>query len=157
MEQSKSYKVIGVILTFLLAFMTVSNYSGYSNAEAESTMLQEQFSAAFQQQEYAEVPEMESFATGFLQQVESKLVPYVYRKKSLYRLVGCIVALFGIVLLRSGKFIGFHLFLGGMLIGIVAVFYMFGFGMLGWVFNFTHVVFTAAVATYYFTKRKELT
>lgn len=158
MKQSKSYKIIGVILTFVLAFMTVSNYSGYANAEEESTLLREQLSVAFEQQQeaYEDVPEMQSVVDGFIEHIDTKLVPYVYRQKSLYRLVGCIVALLGIALLRSEKFIGFHLFLGGMLIGIIAVFYMFGFGVLGWIFNVTYVVFTTAVATYYFTKRKEL-
>lgn len=158
MEQSRSYKIIGIILTVVLSFMTVSNYSGYTNAEKDSELLRADLKTAFSQQQkaYEEVPEMQSVFDEFDEQLENKLVPHTYRQKSLYRLIGCIVALFGIALLRNGKFIGFHLFLGGMLVGIAAAFYTFGFGMMGWLFNVTHILFTAAVATYYYTKRKHL-
>ncbi len=135
--------------------MTVSNYSGYTNANKDSELLRADLKTAFSQQQlaYEDVPEMQSRFEGFNEQLENKLVPNVYRQKSLYRLIGCIVSLFGIALLRNGKFIGFHLFLGGMAVGILAAFYTFGFGMIGWLFNVTYILFTAAVSIYYYTKK----
>ncbi|MDB4161032.1 hypothetical protein N9772_01530 [Bacteroidia bacterium] len=158
MEQSRSYKIIGIILTVILSVMTVSNYSGYTNANKDSELLRADLKTAFSQQQlaYEDVPEMQSRFEGFNEQLENKLVPNVYRQKSLYRLIGCIVSLFGIALLRNGKFIGFHLFLGGMAVGILAAFYTFGFGMIGWLFNVTYILFTAAVSIYYYTKKKYL-
>lgn len=135
--------------------MTVSNYSGYTNANKDSELLRADLKTAFSQQQlaYEDVPEMQSTFEGFNEQLENKLVPNVYRQKSLYRLIGCIVSLFGIALLRNGKFIGFHLFLGGMAVSILAAFYTFGFGMIGWLFNVTYILFTAAVSIYYYTKK----
>ncbi len=158
MEQSRPYKIIGIILTVILSFMTVSNYSGYANADKDSELLRADLKTAFNQQQlaYEDFPEMQSTFDGFAEQLENKLVPSLYRQKSLYRLIGCIVALFGIALLRNGKFIGFHLFLGGMAVGIVAAFYIFGIGMIGWLFNVTYILFTVSVSIYYYSKRKYL-
>lgn len=158
MEQSRLYKVIGLILTLILSVMIVSNYSGYTNADKDSELLRADLMTAFSQQQeaYKEFPEMQNAFDGFNEQIENKIVPYQYRQKSLVRLIGCLVALFGIALLRNGKRIGFHLFLGGMLLSIVAAFYAFGLGMVGWLFNVTYIIFTAAVATYYYIKREYL-
>jgi hypothetical protein len=92
----------------------------------------------------------------FISDLEYNIIERRYKKLSLTRIIGCIVALFGSVFLRQMRKIGLHLFFGGSLFTLMGSFYFTGFSLSGWVLNFSFLVFTLISGLYFLKKRDYL-
>ena len=88
-------------------------------------------------------------------EAEAVLIPEVYQKHSLYRMVGCFIVLLGLVLLRNLKSIGYHLLVAGLIFTLFTGFYTFGLGVFGWLFNLYYMCL-AAFSIFYYTRKRAL-
>lgn len=155
MEVSSRFIWISRILTFLFAFMMVSNYGGYSQPE-EVVQLREGMIAQFQSEAAKNKDEESLNAIEFITtEAEAVLVPEVYQKHSLFRMVGCFIVLLGLVLLRNLKSIGYHLLVAGLIFTLFTGFYTFGLGVFGWLFNLYYMCL-AAFSIFYYTRKRAL-
>ena len=156
MDVSSRFIWISRILTFLFAFMMVSNYGGYSQPE-EVVQLREGMIAQLQSEAAKNNDEESLSAIDFITaEAELVLVPDIYQKHSLYRMVGSFIVLLGLMLLRNLKSIGFHLLVAGMLFLVFTGFYSFGFGIFGWLFNLYYMTLGGFSMFYYSRKRSLL-
>jgi hypothetical protein len=105
------------------------------------------------QKENSSNPTLEDTFDKFIIDLENNLTEIKYKKLSLIRIIGCVVALFGGIFLRQKKKLGLHLFLGGNLFVLIASFYFLGFGLSGWVINFSYLIF-AIISTVYFIRKR---
>ncbi|MBT6236157.1 MAG: hypothetical protein HOI49_08760 [Bacteroidetes bacterium] len=151
------YKFGGFMLTFITAFMAVSNYSSYSNP-SEVAQLQESISVAIQEQEKSfGTEETTDVYVGFKENLTTYLTELRYAKSSLLKIIGSFIALIGSVFIRRKQKIGIHLFLGGMLFGILGTFYYHSLGVSGWSLATWPILFTAVVGFFVYRKREVFT
>lgn len=155
MEISKSFRFIGSFLTFLLAFLVISNFGSYSSASEELAILLPQIQEGLDQQIIAMEGEedAEESMKGFKTQFSEMLTVPAFRMHSLLKMVGCLAGLIGIVMLRRLKSLGLHLFIGGMAICVVSGIYLYGASLVGAMFTILYLLFGTAVAVYYWSKR----
>jgi hypothetical protein len=108
------------------------------------------------QKEKSNNPALDGTFDQFISDLEYNLIERRYKKLSLTRIIGCIVALFGSVFLRQMRKIGLHLFFGGSLFTLMGSFYFTGFSLSGWVLNFSFLIFTLISGLYFLKKRDYL-
>jgi len=142
------------VVTLILSFMIASNIESYRHPESID-FLREAFITSLKDQQVA-VKESEKMYDQFVQDFEVNLVEVTYQKVSMIRIIGCIVALFGAVFLRTRKKIGLHLFIGGNIFMILGCFYFLGFSLSGWILNFMYLVFGLLTSLYFGRKRGQL-
>ena len=153
MEIGSRFIWIRRILTFLFAFMIVSNYGGYSQPD-EVVQLREGMLAQLQSEAAQKNDDESMDAINFITaEAELVLIPAIYQKHSLFRMVGSFIVLLGLILLRNLRSIGFHLLVAGVLFLVFTGFYSFGFGIFGWLFNF-YYMFLGAFSIYYYSRKK---
>ncbi|PCJ62791.1 MAG: hypothetical protein COA58_16645 [Bacteroidetes bacterium] len=157
MNGSKTYKYICIGLTFFLAFLTVNNVGSYSSSENVPTMRESIISGLEEQAElYESDPKMTEAFEAYILSIEESLTERRFRQHSLFRIIGCLLSLVGVVFLRLHKTIGLHLFVAGMIFSIFTGFYTLGIGIMGWVLNILYAVLLLTFGLYFFSKRKEL-
>lgn len=152
------YRIIGLVLTLLLAFSVVTNYGSYSQPE-DATSIKEGILKELdntQDNFVADDPTVAVVET-YKKDIEESLSIYSFRQLSLYRMVGCLVMLIGVTFLRLRKSVGLHLFFAGGIFTLASGFYAMGMGILGWIFSLWYIFIIATFGFYFFTKRKELT
>jgi hypothetical protein len=157
MEVGSRFVWISRILTFLWAYLLVINYSGYTQPDTvvlqrEGIITQLETEAAKQKND-TETRDATDYIKAEAQMV---LVPDLYQKHSMYRMVGCLITLIGVVLLRNLKSLGFHLLSAGTIFLIFTGFYSFGFGIFGWLFNLLYLAIGLFSVLYYMGKRELL-
>jgi len=157
MGLTKSYSIIGFIVTLMLSFIIASNIESYRHPESVNFLRDSLVESLEFQKEKSNNPTLEGTFDQFIYDLESNLIERRYEKLSLTRIIGCIVALFGSLFLRQKKKIGLHLFLGGSLFALVGSFYFMGFSLSGWILNFSFLVFTLISGLYFIKKRIHFT
>jgi hypothetical protein len=156
MGLTKSYSIIGFIVTLILSFIIASNIESYRHPESVNFLRDSLLESLEFQKEKSNNPTLDGTFDQFISDLEYNLIERRYKKLSLIRIIGCIVALFGSVFLRQKKKIGLHLFLGGSLFALVGSFYFIGFSLSGWVLNFSFLVFTLISGLYFIKQRVHL-
>jgi hypothetical protein len=154
MEVTRSFKIVSIILTFIWAFMMISNYDGYSNpeqAEVMRTGLIAQLQAEADKND--DNQEVQAAIDGYITSIEQTLLTPNYKKHSLYRMIGCFIAFVGVVFLRNGKAIGLHMLGAAVLFLLFTGFYAIGFGLIGWVFNLFYIFFGGLSFLFFYQKR----
>ena len=153
MGLTKSYSIIGFIITLLLSFILASNIESYRHPDSVNFLRESLLESLESQKENSNNPTLEDTFDKFIIDLENNLTEIKYKKLSLIRIIGCVVALFGGIFLRQKKKLGLHLFLGGNLFVLIASFYFLGFGLSGWVINFSYLIF-AIISTVYFIRKR---
>lgn len=157
MKSSTISTVVGVVLTFLVAFFLASNLTSYQNPaqinklrENLLTDLENRMEGMQKLEGASELQEM------YEVDIENTLTERNFKRASMFRFIGLIVVLFGVFVLRKKRSIGLHLFLAGMLFVVVTGFYSYGLGIVGWALNIGYIVFTLVVGLFYYARRGEL-
>ncbi|MGB0849876.1 MAG: hypothetical protein ACPGTP_01405 [Bacteroidia bacterium] len=157
MKSSTFSTVVGVVLTFLVAFFLASNLTSYQNPsqinELRETLLTDFENRMDDMQELEGAAELQE---RYVVSIEKSLTEGNYKRASMYRFIGFIVVLFGVFVLRKKKSIGLHLFLAGMLFVVITGFYSYGMGIVGWALNIGYIIFTTVVGLFYYIRRGEL-
>ncbi|MFT4597875.1 MAG: hypothetical protein ACJAR8_000026 [Bacteroidia bacterium] len=156
MKQINAHKIIGLVLTFLLAFNVVTNFGTYSQPE-DATIIKE---GVLKELENRKVDFEDDLAISAIESykkdIDQRLNIRSFKKLSLYRIIGCIVMLIGVVFLRMKKGIGLHLYFAGGFFTVIAGFHAMGGGILGWIFNLWYIMLLLVFGVYFFIKRTEL-
>jgi hypothetical protein len=153
MGLTKSYSIIGFLVTLLLSFVIASNIESYRHPESVNFLRESLLESLELQKEQSNNPTLNETFDQFISDLEYHLIERNYKKLSLIRIIGCVVALFGSIFLRQKKIIGLHLFLGGSLFALIGSFYFIGFSLSGWVLNFSFLIFTLVSGLYFIKKR----
>lgn len=144
------------MLTFLLAFNVVTNFGTYSQPE-DATIIKE---GVLKELENRKVDFEDDLAISAIESykkdIDQRLNIRSFKKLSLYRIIGCIVMLIGVVFLRMKKGIGLHLYFAGGFFTVIAGFHAMGGGILGWIFNLWYIMLLLVFGVYFFIKRTEL-
>lgn len=156
MGLTKSYSIVGFIVTLILSFVIASNIESYRHPESVNFLRDSLLESLEFQKEKSNNPTLDGTFDQFISDLEYNLIERRYKKLSLIRIIGCIVALFGSVFLRQMRKIGLHLFFGGSLFTLMGSFYFTGFSLSGWVLNFSFLVFTLISGLYFLKKRDYL-
>jgi hypothetical protein len=156
LKQINAHKIIGLVLTFLLAFNVVTNFGTYSQPE-DATIIKE---GVLKELENRKVDFEDDLAISAIESykkdIDQRLNIRSFKKLSLYRIIGCIVMLIGVVFLRMKKGIGLHLYFAGGFFTVIAGFHAMGGGILGWIFNLWYIMLLLVFGVYFFIKRTEL-
>jgi acetaldehyde dehydrogenase (acetylating) len=151
------YAVGGFVLTFITAFMVVSNYNSYQHPE-EITVFRESIDIALEDQRKVSGSEdTEAVYNSLTENVDAYLTEYRYKRSSLFKCIGAFIALLGSVFLRRRLRVGAHLVMGGMLFSISGTFYFHSVGLTGWFLAAVPLIFTLIVGTVIYRKRASLT
>ncbi|MEK9600909.1 MAG: hypothetical protein VW147_03635 [Bacteroidota bacterium] len=153
---TKSYSILGFVITLILSFVIASNIESYRHPESINFLRESLLESLEFQKENSNNPTLDDTFDKFIFDLEYNLNERMYKKLSLVRMIGCIVALFGSVFLRQRKKLGLHLFLGGNIFVIMGSFYFLGLGLSGWVINFSYLFFATLSTLYFFRKRAYL-
>jgi len=156
MGLTKSYSIVGFIVTLILSFVIASNIESYRHPESVNFLRDRLLESLEYQKEKSNNPALDGTFDQFISDLEYNLIERRYKKLSLTRIMGCVVALFGSVFLRQMRKIGLHLFFGGSLFTLMGSFYFTGFSLSGWVLNFSFLVFTLISGLYFLKKRDYL-
>ena len=156
MGLTKSYSIVGFIVTLILSFVIASNIESYRHPESVNFLRDSLLESLEYQKEKSNNPALDGTFDQFISDLEYNLIERRYKKLSLIRIMGCVVALFGSVFLRQMRKIGLHLFFGGSLFTLMGSFYFTGFSLSGWVLNFSFLVFTLISGLYFLKKRDYL-
>jgi acetaldehyde dehydrogenase (acetylating) len=147
----------GFVLTFITAFMVVSNYNSYQHPE-EIMVFRDAIDIAMEDQQKVSGPtDTEEAYNSLAENVDVYLTEYRYKQSSLFKGIGAFIALLGSVFLRRRLRIGAHLVLGGMLFSIIGTFYFHSIGFTGWLLAAAPLTFTLAVGAVIYRKRASLT
>ncbi len=155
MKSSSVYQVISILLTFIFAFLVAANFGTYHKPE-EANLMKKQLLSELEKKSgelNSTDPGLEFFRS-FQSSIELSLTPQNYKMHSLYRIIGCFISLLGIVMLRRKKALGLHLVIAGIIFVVFTGFYVFGFTLIGWVFNILYILFGGLVSLYYYSKRE---
>ena len=150
---SKSYSILGFMITLILSFVIAGNIESYRHPESINFLRESLLESLEFQKENSNNPALDDTFDQFIFDLEYNLNERKYKKLSLVRMIGCIVALFGSIFLRQRKKIGLHLFLGGNIFVLMGSFYFLGLGLSGWVINFSYLIF-AILSTLYFVRKR---
>lgn len=158
MEASRTiYAIGGFVLTFLTAFMVVSNYNSYQHPE-EITVFRESIDIAMEdQRKFSGPAETDAVYSSLAENVDVYLTEDRYKRSSLFKGIGAFIALLGSVFLRRRLRVGAHLVIGGMLFSIIGTFYFHSVGLTGWLLAAVPLIFTLVVGTVIYRKRASLT
>ena len=156
MGLTKSYSIVGFIVTLILSFVIASNIESYRHPESVNFLRDSLLESLEYQKEKSNNPALDGTFDQFISDLEYNLIERRYKKLSLTRIMGCVVALFGSVFLRQMRKIGLHLFFGGSLFTLMGSFYFTGFSLSGWVLNFSFLIFTLISGLYFLKKRDYL-
>ena len=156
MGLTKSYSIVGFIVTLILSFVIASNIESYRHPESVNFLRDSLLESLEYQKEKSNNHALDGTFDQFISDLEYNIIERRYKKLSLTRIIGCIVALFGSVFLRQMRIIGLHLFFGGSLFTLMGSFYFTGFSLSGWVLNFSFLVFTLISGLYFLKKRDYL-
>ena len=156
MGLTKSYSIVGFIVTLILSFVIASNIESYRHPESVNFLRDRLLESLEYQKEKSNNHALDGTFDQFISDLEYNIIERRYKKLSLTRIIGCIVALFGSVFLRQMRKIGLHLFFGGSLFTLMGSFYFTGFSLSGWVLNFSFLVFTLISGLYFLKKRDYL-
>ena len=156
MGLTKSYSIVGFIVTLILSFVIASNIESYRHPESVNFLRDRLLESLEYQKEKSNNHALDGTFDQFISDLEYNLIERRYKKLSLTRIMGCVVALFGSVFLRQMRKIGLHLFFGGSLFTLMGSFYFTGFSLSGWVLNFSFLVFTLISGLYFLKKRDYL-
>jgi len=154
---SKTYQIVAIVLTFLMLFLLMNNIGSYDTPESISEF-KTNWLAEIENQKgtIGEDPAGEYFLKYVRSDINDNLKEVRFKKQSLFRIVGSFISLLGVIFLRLRKEIGLHLFLAGMLFSIFSSFYLFGFGFIGWTFNFIYLLILFGFGTYFLFQRNNL-
>ncbi len=153
----KIYAIGGFVLTFITAFMVVSNYNSYKHPE-EITLIKASILKAMEDQRTLYGCDgMDDVYDSLEENIETNLTEYRYKRSSLFKGIGALIALLGSVFLRRRMRVGAHLFIGGMLFSIIGTFYFHSLGLTGWSLTVMPLIFTLIVGTVVYRKRASLT
>ena len=156
MGLTKSYSIVGFIVTLILSFVIASNIESYRHPESVNFLRDRLLESLEYQKEKSNNHALDGTFDQFISDLEYNIIERRYKKLSLTRIMGCVVALFGSVFLRQMRKIGLHLFFGGSLFTLMGSFYFTGFSLSGWVLNFSFLVFTLISGLYFLKKRDYL-
>tara|TARA_B110000495_G_C22552401_1_gene334053 strand:- start:39 stop:515 length:477 start_codon:yes stop_codon:yes gene_type:complete len=157
LKQINAHKIIGLVLTFLLAFNVVTNFGTYSQPD-DATIIKEGVLKELENRkvDFEDDDLAISAIESYKKDIDQRLNIHSFKKLSLYRIIGCIVMLIGVVFLRMKKSIGLHLYFAGGFFTVITGFYVMGGGILGWIFNLWYIMLLLVFGVYFFIKRTEL-
>jgi len=141
----------------LLAFNVVTNFGTYSQPEEANFIKEgilkelENSQGDFRDENFT-IRGIESYKKD----IDQSLNVHSFKELSLYRIMGCLVMLIGVVFLRMKKGIGLHLYFAGGFFTIITGFYAMGGGILGWIFNLWYIMLLLVFGVYFIVKRTEL-
>ena len=153
MKSISAYQIIGILLTFFIAFLMASNFGSY-HQPAEVHVMRDGLLAELDKQAIQN-PIVQEATDRYKNNIETSLTEPRYKQHSLFRIIGNFILLLGVVLLRHQKMIGLHLFIAGSIFIFFTGFYTLWFGIIGWVFNLFYMLWTLGFGLYFYSKRKE--
>lgn len=135
----------------------MTNFGTYSQPE-EATIIKEGILKELEnrQDDFKHDDLTISAIESYKKDIDHSLNVHSFKQLSLYRIMGCLVMLLGVVFLRMKKGIGLHLYFAGGFFTVITGFYAMGGGILGWVFNIWYIMLLLVFGAYFFIKRKEL-
>ena len=111
MSSIKWHSVFGFMVTLILSFMIASNIESYRNPDSVNFLRESLLTSIEAQSTDLPDPNLKRVYKNFMEDIEANLIEVKYKKVSLFRMIGCIVALIGGIFLRKMKQIGLHLFI----------------------------------------------
>lgn len=157
MKNTTGFKVFGFLALLITSFLVAVNVTAYQHPDEAIAFKEKLFLELDKQAERnRHLDGVEETILSFKASIECSLTEGNYRLHSLFRIIGCIVAVIGVSFLRSRKELGLHLFSAGMLFAIFTGFYAFGFSIIGLSFNVVYFLFFLTIFFFYYTKRHTL-
>ena len=156
MSSIKWHSVFGFMVTLILSFMIASNIESYRNPDSVNFLRESLLTSIEAQSTDLPDPNLKRVYKNFMEDIEANLIEVKYKKVSLFRMIGCIVSLIGGIFLRKMKQIGLHLFISGNIFVLGATFYVFHFGLSGWMMNVSYLIFSMITSLFYIVKRDQL-
>jgi hypothetical protein len=157
LKGSRTYRFITIGLTFFLSLLTVNNFSSYSSSGEIDKAKKSIIESLEVEKDKNESDELfGKVIDSYIEDINVSLTEIRFRQHSLFRIIGCLVALIGVVLLRLRKTLGLHFFVAGMIFCLFTGFFTLGIGIIGWLLNALYFIILLAFGLYFFFKRTQL-
>lgn len=100
--------------------------------------------------------ESEEMIEGFRTDVNDKLSVSRYKRMNISWIFGSLISLVGVMFMWRMRKVGFHFYIGGNLVMILAALMVFEAGFVAWIFAASHIFFGAVFTLLYALNLKVL-